>query len=126
VLIRLDMSDRRPMYRQVADEIKVLIAAGRLREGELLPSVRQLAGDLGVNLNTIATAYRELQDEGLLTVRHGSGAVVTSLTTRSTPRHELKKALRTALAQLVLAGLPQTEILSLVSDELENLMKGAR
>jgi GntR family transcriptional regulator len=126
VLISLDMSDRRPMYRQVADEIRLLIAAGKLREGEPLPSVRQLAGDLGVNLNTIATSYRELQDEGLLTVRHGSGAVVTSLTARPTPRRELKKPLRTALAQLVLAGLPQAEILNLVSDELEDLMKGAR
>jgi GntR family transcriptional regulator len=63
--ITIDESDRRPVYRQVADEIKGLIARGELREGMALPPVRQVADDLGVNLNTIAAAYRELQKEGL-------------------------------------------------------------
>ncbi len=127
MLIRLDTDDVRPIYRQVVDEIKALIAGGQLREGEPLPPVRQLAGDLGVNLNTIATAYRELQDDGLITVRHGSGAVVTSrTTTRDTTRSELKRPLRTALTQLVLAGLPRAEILRLVEGELKDLLKGAR
>jgi GntR family transcriptional regulator len=85
-----------------------------------------VAGDLGVNLNTIATAYRELQEEGLITVRHGAGAVVTSRTTREAPRAELRRPLRTALTQLVLAGLPRAEILGLVERELRDLMKGAR
>ena len=58
--ILIDESDPRPIYRQVADEIRRLIAAGALAEGEALPSVRQVAVDLGVNLNTIASAYREL------------------------------------------------------------------
>src|SRR5438034_628757 len=63
--ITIDESDRRPIYRQVADEIKGLIARGELREGMALPPVRQVADDLGINLNTIAAAYRELQREGL-------------------------------------------------------------
>jgi GntR family transcriptional regulator len=127
VIIRVDPSDARPIYRQIADEIKSLIARGALREGEALPSVRQVAADLGVNLNTIATAYRELHDEGLITVRHGSGAVVTSRTTRAdTPKAELRKPLRTALTQIVLAGLPRAEILDLVERELKDLLKGGR
>ena len=76
MLITVDNEDRRPIYQQVADEIMGLIARGELREGQPLPPVRQLAGDLGVNLNTIATAYRELQAQGLISIRHGSGAVV--------------------------------------------------
>src|SRR5436305_14258754 len=79
--ITIDELDRRPIYRQVADEIKALIARGALSEGMALPPVRQVADDLGVNLNTIAAAYRELQKEGLLKVRHGSGAIVASVRT---------------------------------------------
>ncbi|MFO0982617.1 MAG: GntR family transcriptional regulator [Planctomycetota bacterium] len=124
--ITVDTSDPRPIYRQVADEIKSLIARSELREGSVLPPVRQLAADLGVNLNTIATAYRELQAEGLLTVRHGSGAVVASRRTDSASRSELRKALRGVLTKMVLAGMQPAEIAGLVSGELRGLCKGAR
>jgi GntR family transcriptional regulator len=124
LLIQVDPGDSRPIYRQVADEIKALIASGRLREGEPLPPVRQVAADLGVNLNTIATAYRRLQAEGLIKIRHGSGAVVTSRTTHETARRELERPLRTALTQLVLAGMPRGEIVNLVAQELFELTKG--
>src|SRR5215510_7833759 len=105
--ITVDANDRRPVYQQVADEIKALIARGELAEGAALPPVRQLAADLGVNLNTIAVAYRELQSEGLLAVKHGSGAVVASRTTSEHSDDELRRPLRSALTQLVLAGLPK-------------------
>ena len=124
--ITVDADDRRPIYQQVADGIKGLIAKGELREGEALPPVRQLAADLGVNLNTIATAYRELQNEGLITVRYGSGAMVASRRVREKNADESRKPLRTALTQLVLAGLPRAEIMSIVADELRGLLKGAK
>ena len=129
MLITVDAEDRRPIYQQVADEIKRLIAQGTLAEGATLPPVRQLAADLGVNLNTIATAYRELQTEGLITVKHGSGAVVTSRQTSKVSGargEELRKPLRAALTQMVLAGLRRTEILRIVTDELRGLLKGAK
>jgi len=112
-----------PIYRQVAEQLKSLLAGGSLKEGDSLPSVRQLALDLGVNLNTIAIAYRELQSEGLIQIRHGSGAVVSS---RRTQVHaaETKVRLRAALTDLMLAGLDRTAILSLVTDELRHLRKG--
>jgi GntR family transcriptional regulator len=91
----------------VVDEIKGLIARGVLREGAGLPPVRQVAADLGVNLNTIAAAYRELQREGLITIRHGSGAVVASRTSSDKTDDELHKPLRSALTTLALAGLPR-------------------
>lgn len=120
--ITIDENDARPIYRQVVDEIKSLIARGELREGASLPPVRQVAADLGVNLNTIATAYRELQSEGLITVRHGSGAVVSSRTVERTD-DELRKGLRAALTHLVLAGLPRAQIMSMVTDELRGLLR---
>jgi DNA-binding transcriptional regulator YhcF (GntR family) len=59
----------------------IRVACGALKPGAPLPPVRRFAADLGLDLNTIAVAYRELQTEGLLTVKHGSGAVVASRTT---------------------------------------------
>src|SRR5688572_5488433 len=124
--ILIDESDARPIYRQVADEIRRLIAGGALAEGEALPSVRQVAVDLGVNLNTIAGAYRELQAEGLVTIRHGSGAVVASRKTATKDAGELRKPLQSALTALVLAGVPRNEIVSLVRRELRALTKSSR
>jgi GntR family transcriptional regulator len=126
MFLTIDTGDRRPIYEQVAEGIKALIARGELPEGTSLPPVRQLAADLGVNLNTIAVAYRELQSEGLIHVKHGSGAVVASRTMTERSDDQLRRPLRTALTQLVLAGLPRGKILSIVSDELRALMKGAR
>ena len=124
--ITIDESDRRPIYRQVADEIKGLIARGELREGMALPPVRQVADDLGVNLNTIAAAYRELQKEGLLKVRHGSGALVSARRVAQQSDAELRKALRASLAHLVLAGLPRPEIMEIVNEEIRQLFKRDR
>jgi len=121
--ITIDELDRRPIYRQIPDEIKGLIARGSLSEGMALPPVRQVADDLGVNLNTIAAAYRELQKEGLLTVRHGSGAVVSSRRIAQQSDADLRKALRASLAHLALAGLPRAEILEIVNEEVRDLFR---
>ena len=88
--------------------------------------MRQVASDLGVNLNTVAFAYRRLQNEGLIRVRHGSGAVVISQTLKSKPDDRLRAQLRTALTQLILAGLKQPEIKTLIDEELDELLKESR
>jgi GntR family transcriptional regulator len=121
MFLTLNADDKRPIYQQVVDGIKALIAGGQLREGNSLPSVRQVASGLGVNLNTIAIAYRQLQDEGFLKIRHGSGAVVASRRARVSDEAELRNPLRTALTQFVLAGYTPDEILSAVRAELESL-----
>jgi DNA-binding transcriptional regulator YhcF (GntR family) len=124
--ITIDANDRRPIYQQVADEIKALIVRGELTEGQSLPSVRQLAADLGVNLNTIAGAYRGLQDEGLIAIRHGSGAVVTARRTTSTRTKDLRRTLAAVLTQMALCGMRRAEIMSAVAEELRGLQKGAK
>ena len=124
--ITVDVGDRRPIYQQVADGIKALIVRGELSEGEALPSVRQLAADLGVNLNTIAVAYRALQEERLIAIRHGSGAVVTARRTTFMSQKELRRTLSTVLTQMVLAGMKRAEILGLVGEELRELQEGGK
>jgi GntR family transcriptional regulator len=121
--ITIDERDRRPIYQQVADEIKSLIATGELPEGSSLPPVRQVAADLGVNLNTIASAYRQLQMDGLVKIKHGAGAIVASRLLHEPTEEQLRNQLGTALTQLALAGLKQSEVKALVDKELSRLFR---
>jgi GntR family transcriptional regulator len=121
--ITIDETDRRPLYEQIVDEIKTLVASGELREGSSLPPVRQVAADLGVNLNTVAYAYRQLRAQGLVKIRHGAGAVVTSRVLRETTTEQLRSQLATALTHLALAGLKLSEVRAMVETELGRLFK---
>jgi GntR family transcriptional regulator len=121
--ITIDERDRRPLYQQVVDEIKALIAGGELLEGSSLPPVRQVASDLGVNLNTIAHAYRQLQKQGLVKIRHGAGAVVTSRLLSEATEEQLRSQLATTLTHLALAGLSPAEVRSLIEVELVRLFR---
>jgi len=125
VLITINTQDRRPIYQQIADGIRTLIASGQIAEGQSLPPVRQLAADLGVNLNTVAAAYRDLQDEGLIVVRHGARAVVASRDGARPADGEIRRPLRSVLARMVLSKMPRTEILNVVTDELDALLHGS-
>jgi GntR family transcriptional regulator len=103
MVIRIDLNDARPLEDQIAAGLRQAIAQGDVGPGKDLPSVRQLAGDLGVHWNTVARAYRRLADEGLLTVRRGRGAV-----TRDEPRANVRMTratLRDRLTESVAAGL---------------------
>jgi len=75
--LRISDRDGVPIYAQLAKQIKLLISSGRVQAGEQLPPVRKLAEQLLVNPNTVARAYRELESEGLVTSRQGSGVFVT-------------------------------------------------
>jgi len=121
MFLTVDANDKRPLYQQIVDGVKALIARGDLREGATLPSVRQVAGDLGINLNTIAVAYRRLQEEGFLAIRHGTGTVVSSRRARAVEEDELRQPLRTALTQLILAGRNDKEITAVIQEELSSI-----
>lgn len=119
--ITIDETDQRPIYQQVVDEIKAIIAAGELPEGSSLPPVRQVAADLGVNLNTIAFAYRRLQKEGLIRVRHGSGAVVVARVIAQENEDRFQSKLMPVLTDMVLSGLSKAQVIALVNDGLNTL-----
>jgi GntR family transcriptional regulator len=120
--ITIDETDSRPLYQQVVDEIKALIAAGELPEGSSLPPVRQVAADLGVNLNTVAFAYRQLQKEGLIRVKHGAGAVVIARMRSENARERLQAKLMPALTDLILSGLTRAEVIAIVNKALNSLI----
>lgn len=78
MLIRVDPASERAIYAQIADSVRGAIAAGRIAAGEALPPARQIAAGLDVNQHTVLHAYQLLRDEGLIDLRRGRGAVVTS------------------------------------------------
>jgi GntR family transcriptional regulator len=123
VYITIDETDNRAIYQQVVDEIKALIAAGELPEGSSLPPVRQVAADLGVNLNTVAFAYRELQKAGLIKVKHGAGAVVIAQVNPQGTEQQLQAKLMPALTDLILSGLTRAEVLAVVNNALNTLTR---
>jgi DNA-binding transcriptional regulator YhcF (GntR family) len=102
-MIRIDVAAPKPLEEQIACELRRALAQGQLPPGAELPSVRQLAGDLGVHWNTVARAYRRLADEGLLVVRRGRGVAVREAP-RSVPRLSVPR-LRERFAEVVAAGL---------------------
>ena len=118
--ITIDRGLKEPVYEQVAHQIRQLIAAGALAPGMTLPSVRRLAGDLGVNLNTIARAYRLLEGEGFLSIRGRSGVrVAEPARVVEGPAHaKLLEQLRTTLARLRQAGATTDELLGVVRREV--------
>jgi len=75
----INHSSDRPVYQQIMDQIKRDIALGRLIKNEKLPTVRQLAGQIAINPNTIAKAYRQLEQEGIIVTKAGAGAFVANL-----------------------------------------------
>jgi len=77
----IDFNSHVPVYKQIKEKIKSMIATGKLKKGAFVPSIRSLAKDLGVNLNTVSRAYRELVLEGILKVVRGEGYVVEGLDT---------------------------------------------
>jgi GntR family transcriptional regulator len=74
--IEINLTSHIPIYLQLIDQIKHLIATGELAPGDQLPTVRQLAADLRVNFNTIARAYRLLDEEGVISTQHGRGTFI--------------------------------------------------
>jgi GntR family transcriptional regulator len=115
-----------PIYLQLVEQVKHAIETGALRPGEQLPPIRPLAEELVINVNTVAKAYRELEHEGVIELRHGAGAFVTA---GAKGRKETDKfrAAETLVAgtvdKLRGRGLSDEEIRRLFEAELAGLKK---
>jgi DNA-binding transcriptional regulator YhcF (GntR family) len=122
--ISLNLESPIPAYRQIADDVRRHLVDDRLKPGDLLPPIRQLALDLGVHFNTVALAYRLLADEGWLELKRRRGATVIA---RNAPRtidqrkvdHLLQQVAQIA-AQLRSAGMSPRQI----SSALRRLAQG--
>ncbi|MGB9776410.1 MAG: GntR family transcriptional regulator [Anaerolineae bacterium] len=111
-----------PIYVQIEEQVRALIAAGRLRPGDQLPTIRQLAVDLGVNYNTVARAYLELERAGIITTQRGRGTFVAGVPdeARQAQRREeqLRALLRAAIAEALRLGYNEEEIAAAFREEM--------
>jgi GntR family transcriptional regulator len=107
--LSLDSHSGTPIYLQIKEQMRLAVATGAVRPGEQLPTVRELAGQLRINPNTIARVYRELQAEGLLVSRQGSGTFVAdealALVDEQTP-DLVRQKMRGVIALGMSLGLP--------------------
>lgn len=125
-MLTVSLSSPVPLHDQIVGGLRGLIANGTLSTGDELPSVRQLAADLGINLNTVARAYRELTDAGLLASSRGRGTVVIATVERlSGPRAEERKRIEAGIAAAFndakIAGLPRDVVESIVRRQIDRL-----
>lgn len=125
-MLTIDLESTIPIVEQLHAEIRHAIANGLLQPGDALPTVRQLADDLGINLNTVARAYRLLETDGLVTSIRGRGSVVRSaleapgIAERSM-QERIGKSIRTLIADARLAGLNRHELEALFADQAHAL-----
>jgi GntR family transcriptional regulator len=123
MVFRLNPSSGVPVYVQLMEQVKHALDTGALRPGDQLPAIRKLAEDLVVNPNTVVRAYRDLEHEGLVELRQGSGAFVRGSTGRSTRIGKRDQSvMQSAIERLVASGLTEDEIRRLFENELTSLL----
>ncbi len=91
ITFKLDPKAGVPFYRQIIDQIQYGIAAGNLKTGEQLPTVRALAVELKINLNTVSKAYKELEIQNVLETQQGTGTFVSATNVRISDKEKEKK-----------------------------------
>jgi GntR family transcriptional regulator len=126
--LRINFSSGVPIYQQLMEQIKHAVETGAIRGGEQLPTIRKIAEELTMNPNTVARAYRELEHEGLIEVRHGSGAYVAERGASTSKAAGIRKAgevLRAAMGQGLALGLSESELRRVFEDGLSRLQDDA-
>ena len=120
-LLVLDPQSTTPPYEQVRSQIAAAIDSGRLRPAARLPTVRQLAGELGLAVNTVARAYRELELAGLVETRGRQGTFVAGL--QSQARQLAVEAAQAFLRRMHELGFDRAEAMAIVSHEAERAIE---
>jgi GntR family transcriptional regulator len=115
-VVSIDTRDATPIYAQLERGLRAAIAAGRLRPGDQLPTVRQLAVELSVNANTVARVYAELERAGVLETRRGVGSFVSATPAVAHPPREHERRVRAfvtrVLADADRAGLTLAQVIT--------------
>lgn len=116
MLIEIDFSSEEAIYQQLCNQIIQGIAMSRLSDGEVLPSVRQLAEDVGINMHTVNKAYTVLKQEGFVKVDRRRGAVVCVSADKVRAMQTVHKNLGPLLAQAYCRNLSREEVCSMVNE----------
>lgn len=120
--ISVDLTTHSPAYLQIMGQVKRAIATGELKPGDQLPTVRQLAADLRINFNTVARAYRLLDEEGIISTQHGRGTYILAPPSNGDTERMRHKQL-TLLAEHFISeteklGLSPAEVRKLIAEQI--------
>lgn len=115
-LLQIDARDSTPIYSQIERGLRAAIASGRVKVGDQLPTVRQLAVDLSVNANTVARVYADLERQGVIETRRGVGSFISASPLKARPPNEHQRRLKAfatrVLADAGAAGFSSDELIS--------------
>jgi len=121
VFEQLDPRSPNPLYAQIANRLRVAIAAGELRPGAALPSVRHLAAELRVNPATVVQAYRDLETDGFVEMRQGAGTFVREVAPEGRARERARQAttlVRQMLGEAGRLGVSLVELQAAIAEEI--------
>jgi GntR family transcriptional regulator len=125
--LRIDLASAQPVYEQIVSGLRALLVSSEFESGEQLPTVRQLAIDLGIHHNTVAEAYRVLAEEGWLDLRRRRGAVVLDRRDpKATPeaKQDFRKRLEELIAKAITNGVPRSAIADRMAEMARKLGQG--
>ncbi len=120
MIIQIDFNSDEALYLQLRNQIIMGIATAQFREGDSLPSVRQLADTIGINMHTVNKAYTVLKQEGYVKVDRRRGAVIAIDVDRMHTLNELKRELRVILAKSSCKNISREEVHALIDEIYED------
>jgi GntR family transcriptional regulator len=122
-VVQIDPRDSTPIYAQIERALRAAIATGRLKAGDQLPTVRQLAVDLQINANTVARVYADLERQGVLETRRGVGSFISASPEQARPPDEHQRRLTSfvtrVLADAAAAGLSAQDLVTGIQSHLK-------
>ncbi len=124
MMIEIDFQSDEAIYMQLRNQIILGIATSVIREGDPLPSVRQLAGDIGINMHTVNKAYSVLRQEGFVTIDRRRGAVVALDADKLRAAEEIRERLQVILAKGICKNISRREVHEMVDEIYDTLQTG--
>ena len=122
MLIKIDFQSEEAIYMQLRNQIVLGIATSVIREGDTLPSVRQMAGEIGINMHTVNKAYALLRQEGFVTIDRRRGAIVALDADKRRTIEELKIPMQVLLAKAICKNVSRNEIHAMVDSIYDTLL----
>ncbi len=128
-MIHLDFHSSQPIYEQIINQYKFLLLQGYLKQGDGIPSVRKLAMELNITPGTVAKAYREMEQSGLIETVRGKGAFIAGMPEGAPNKgvlEKVKEELKTQCMELIYQGVSKEETMKIVAEIYEELQGGKK
>lgn len=116
MVIRVDFNSNEAIYMQLCKQIILGIASAEIKEGDNLPSVRELADDIGINMHTVNKAYSILRQEGYLKVDRRHGAIIAIEVDDYKAQRELMEELKLSIAKAISKGIDKSDVMKMVEE----------